>query len=417
MAIEDQITLTAPTSRNKFSSVHPVAAVAGGASSERKRNSNFIDRLEAVRGVAAMMVAMGHSLVILPSFGWQEPIVFILLLIMNGRAAVTLFFVLSGLVLGLSLRRGKEVFQNELVVFSIRRVLRIYPAFLFCVVTIAMYLFFCFSDFSFPSAYICFESFYGDYHAPVTPERLTSNFVFTSNSLNPVTWTLRIEMICSLLLPFLHWLSVKMSNTQRLLLLGGLITVGFFPKTNNNINFLFMFFSGYLLPMIGPNALGYLRANRRRAIWVVAGALPLLFCSRLIIGRHVVLQGGYLIETFGASVLIACLLYAKDFRIYRILDHPVVRFYGKISYSFYLWHFFCLFLVSRCVLDWISRNQLWHYSLLWAMILWFLSTIVATAIAYVSYRLIEKPFIQLSKEICCRISTRMTASHESPKRA
>ncbi len=355
--------------------------------------------------MAAMMVAMGHSLVILPSFGWQSSMVFFLQLIMNGRAAVTLFFVLSGLVLGLSLRRGKEVFQIELVVFSIRRVLRIYPAFLFCTVTIVLYLVFCLLDCSYSSAGIWFERFFGGYHNPVTSRQVISNLVFVSNSLSPITWTLQIEMICSLLLPFIHRLDVKASNTQRMLLLGGLIAVGLLPHTYF-ISFMFMFFAGYLLPMIGPSVLGYLHTNGQMSVLVIAGALPLLLCSRLIVGRPLVMHFGFMIEGFGATVLIGCLLYGKNFSGYRILDHPIAKFYGRISYSFYLWHFFCLFLVSRIVLDCVPRSQLWHYSLLWAMILWFLSTIVATAIAYVSHRLIEKPFVQLSKEICCRISTR-----------
>ena len=60
----------------------------------------FNHRLESLRGVAAMMVAVGHAFLAIDApyrAGWFQ--------IFNGHAAVRLFFVLSGYVLGLALAR------------------------------------------------------------------------------------------------------------------------------------------------------------------------------------------------------------------------------------------------------------------------------------------------------------------------
>ena len=60
--------------------------------------------------------------------GVQADVVSALLVPCNGRAAVTLFFVLSGFVLGLAIRRAEGSFVREYFRFAIRRIFRIWPA-------------------------------------------------------------------------------------------------------------------------------------------------------------------------------------------------------------------------------------------------------------------------------------------------
>jgi peptidoglycan/LPS O-acetylase OafA/YrhL len=85
--------------------------------------------LETLRGLAALMVAVAHSFIALTFGGidqlwgrpvWSIPIgqvdTFIASLILafaNGGAAVTIFFILSGVVLGLSL--DLSAIQNNLL--------------------------------------------------------------------------------------------------------------------------------------------------------------------------------------------------------------------------------------------------------------------------------------------------------------
>ena len=115
---------------------------AGGilAGAESVKTGVFIGRLEALRGLAAMTVAAGHALLVAPVSGLHESLVKVLVLLFNGQAAVTVFFVLSGFVLGLSLRRSTESFASGTIRFWVRRWFRIYPAFLASTALIVGYL-------------------------------------------------------------------------------------------------------------------------------------------------------------------------------------------------------------------------------------------------------------------------------------
>jgi peptidoglycan/LPS O-acetylase OafA/YrhL len=72
---------------------------------------------------------------------------------------------------------------------------------------------------------------------------------------------------------------------------------------------------------------------------------------------------GVVIEGIAAAVFVGSLMYGRDFRGYTLLDLPVARFYGRISYSFYLLHFFCLFVVAQGLFRLIPGEWLHAYAL------------------------------------------------------
>jgi peptidoglycan/LPS O-acetylase OafA/YrhL len=97
--------------------------------------------LDALRALAALMVALGHSFIAMTFDGvdklWITPIWLLesdkalfaklVLFVGNGAAAVTVFFVLSGVVLGLSLDRDYSITRHSCCRFLIKRAFRIYP--------------------------------------------------------------------------------------------------------------------------------------------------------------------------------------------------------------------------------------------------------------------------------------------------
>ena len=350
-----------------------------------------------------MMVALGHSFAILQVTGWRKDLTSVLLLFFNGPAAVTMFFVLSGLVLGLSLRRDNGSFARDTSQFCLRRFFRIYPAYLVCTTAIVAFLLFPSSGAG-GSGGFWFEQYYGLSRHPLTWNSICKNLAMCSFSLNVVTWTLGIEMICSMLLPFLHRTASGLSNVWNGLLLLALVLFGvLFPVTNAGA-YVYMFFAGYLLPLAGPALFSRLQPAFKKYFWIVSGAALLLLCSRLPgLPENLRAKVVLLTQCFCVLAIIAALLYGPGLRIYRFLDLPLVRFYGRISYSFYLWHFFCLFLVSRWFFQHLPLRLMRESPISCEAGGWFGSTLLATAIAYASFRLVELPYVRFAKAICSKI--------------
>ena len=87
------------------------------------QGSGHISELQSLRGIGALSVMIGHSLISyeVPTWFFQFST------LANGRAAVVLFFVLSGYVLTRSLQ--KDRFDRDTVLrFYIQRIFRLYPA-------------------------------------------------------------------------------------------------------------------------------------------------------------------------------------------------------------------------------------------------------------------------------------------------
>ena len=402
MEPQSQTQMSAPAAKQTA----PMSAAVDRVFRPPERNLFFLDRVEAVRGLAAMAVAITHCIWAFPHAGWQKTAAIVLNTVVNGEAAVAVFFVLSGLVLGMSLKRSKDVFAVEYDRFLIRRVFRIYPAFLAVVVVIVLFLFLNLSNPVFPAMGPWFGVAFDSYTQPPRFNDVISDLVFNSTTLNKVAWTLRVEMICSLLLPLFHRLALKLSIKQCLVLLGALSLLSFINLADA-MQYMFLFFAGYLLPRIGPDFIGRLQKRGRLASWILAVVtLAFLLLPSLIEGQFRLMRLRWFLEGCASVSLIACLLYGKEIAGFRLLDHPVARLYGRISYSFYLWHSFCFYLVALCLARRIPEEMIGRFSLVWSAVFWVLSVLLATVVGCGSYRWIEKPLIDKSKQICARFFTK-----------
>jgi peptidoglycan/LPS O-acetylase OafA/YrhL len=346
--------------------------------------------------------------------GWQLQATKVFQYLFNGRAAVSLFFVLSGLVLGMAIRRSRGRFGPEFLSFALRRILRIYPAFAVVLAAIVIVLIFL----KVPSSYVAagpwYQTFFHFYSEPLSAAAVTANAVLIDYKLNPVTWTLLVEIVCSLLLPILHWISIRLAPVQRGGLLMGLVVVAilapmraserFWPLMASNGEFLFIFYLGFLHPEFGPGWFGRLRSRHLMSDGCLLAAAGLLLGSKHLYGTA--FKTGVVLEGFSAAWIIGALLYGRQLRLYRFLDLPLVRFYGRISYSFYLLHFFVLFLVAQAWFRFIPAEMLTSFPLLFGIALWLLSSALATLPSWLLYHYVETPFIALSKLLCMRFVAR-----------
>jgi peptidoglycan/LPS O-acetylase OafA/YrhL len=102
-------------------------------------------------------------------------------------------------------------------------------------------------------------------------------------------------------------------------------------------------------------------------------------------GRRLTMLGG----AVGAAILLLLLIRAPDMAVFRILDLPVLRFLGRISYSFYLFNLLCL--------DVVQRWGPWSHpagSALTSLEILVIDCLLCAGVASLSYVTIERPFIR-----------------------
>jgi peptidoglycan/LPS O-acetylase OafA/YrhL len=341
------------------------------------------------------MVAGWHSLAVLVAAGWSAAFIDTIRIFTNGHAAVTLFFVLSGLVLGGSLRRSTGQPWLVYSTFAIRRVLRICPAFWAGTCCIAAYMIWIDSPLRYPE--FVSSWFASHWQEPINWEFFLRNFLFLDHHLNVPSWTLRAELVCSLALPSLFFLSRGRSWRWRAAILLGLILLSFVGRGNLSA-WPFMFYLGYLVPSGGRMLIDRIRSLP----WLGKILAPLTF---LLLCLAMTLLGTLprwqnLLEGLAAAVFISALLYGPELSAYRVLDWRLVRFYGRISYSFYLYHMVCLYITAKCFLALIPDHFLASNVLLGGLGLLFFSTALATFVGWGSQVWVERPGINISKQLC-----------------
>ncbi|MEI6377742.1 MAG: acyltransferase [bacterium] len=347
----------------------------------------FLPRLEALRGLAALAVAFYHSYRIIPATGNQALVIRGLSNIVYGPGGVFFFYILSGLVLGMSIRRYSVIGGSEYFDFMLRRIRRLYPALI--VTTLA---------------YTLYWLVFIPEHSPVTdafssaPPAITllsvvRNILLLNVSINAVTWSLQVEMICSLMLPILHFATRHSSFLQGVVFCF-FSTVYFAYRftncsvgTNTLLCYLFMFYLGYII----VNLEAVMRRITRFHRWMPAA---IFVCASFVCCTTPHFGNNLFLFSIGASAIISLITFNYQLPPFQFLDLPIVRYYGKISYSFYLLHPLSMAIVGRACLRLIPNNYLAQSPILSGLGIFVFSVALATPIAYLCYTYVEMPFLR-----------------------
>jgi peptidoglycan/LPS O-acetylase OafA/YrhL len=153
----------------------------------------FIPRLESLRGLAALTVAVLHatsSLIQEPARGVLDQIGYpVIRALTNGYGAVIAFFVISGFVLARSIERN--FFQASQ--FALKRILRLVPAASVAVGIFAL-VFYSFG----------FTLYSG---ASYTPTSIALNAIMLRADIDRVMWSMKAEVAATPLIFFSTWLA------------------------------------------------------------------------------------------------------------------------------------------------------------------------------------------------------------------
>lgn len=178
------------------------------------------------------------------------------------------------------------------------------------------------------------------YRSPFSTTDLC-NLLLVNTDMNPVCWTLRVELMVALVLPLLHALTRKTGAWCDLSC------------------------SWYWIEhSVGDNGFSLARSHGVRAL--------------------------------SACALITCLVYGPDWQWFRCLDVRWLRLLGQVPYSFYLVHIIILYCMARGVLLLADTGMMTDIPpLALIMLLAAFSCPVAIVLARLIFVWIEPPFMLL----------------------
>lgn len=354
-----------------------------------------LDYVDALRGLAVLLVIMVHT----SQYGnFDMPKLFAQMIGLGARG-VQLFFIASAFTLFLSFKTRLKKEQSPIRNFFLRRFFRIAPLYY---LGICYYLF---QDGLGPRYWL------GD-ETQITNLNIISNFTFLHGfnpywitSIVPGGWSIAIEMMFYVILPFLYFRvkSVKQAfNFFVLSMLLNTLLQLFFTKfkliTDTNLwnNYLFFYFPSQL-PIFCLGIILYFLVIEKESLKNISKFAIVIFLGlifiRLSSGIKLVFPNHIF---FGIGFLILGLLLSK-YQL-RIIVNRMICFFGKISYSMYLVHFAVLYWLTQYNYIDYSENGIINYIIRFSLVV-FLTSLISIFL----YKIIEIPFQDLGKKLINRL--------------
>lgn len=369
----------------------------------KKPTQAYFSFITGLRGIAALMVAFSHALIILNVGGAENtpnifPDIFksveiaifkLLLIIFNSEAAVIIFFLISGFVLNLSLER---YFRESLFLpnFFIRRFIRLYPPYLFSIFVALILLLYYPNNIQNPTVSNWFT---GWFSYPLTSKLIAENLTLRSVNLNINAWTLKIEFYMMFVMPLLVYIKKRTNFTIDLLILLLIFSLSFYRNQHINGAYLYPFYAGILISKWG-NSLCRFKLLSKRIIFFIS--LFILLFSPVISSGNIYIR--IALETLSAWYMISYLLYINDIQLVKFLGNEKIQKIGEISYSFYLIHPLFLYFTALMILKYAPQFTGQYLALVMNLIIGFVSVFISLFVANLLYRFIEYPSLLISKK-------------------
>jgi len=344
---------------------------------------NNIAELDGFRGISILLVVLSH----IGSIGKIIP----------GGFGVTIFFFISGFLITLLLIKEFENYKHiNVKYFFLRRFFRLYPVlFFFMLITIPfVYLR---TNTIFIKDIIAGFLYYTNYYIPFWK---LSNHEQLSNIFN-ILWSLSIEEHFYLFYPFIFSYFIKSENNLLYIILAliisSLVFRIFILYNNSNFDIATSIIYHSTHTRIDSISFGCLSAilifkNQNSKYIKIVQNLKYLFLGVLLILFSLTFRNPFFRESFrytiqgaGLLVIIPYFIYLNNENIFkRILKSKILVFFGKISYSLYLFHWF-----SREVINSFIKE----INFTWFIYFFFLTLILTL----VSHFFIDKIFINFRK--------------------
>jgi peptidoglycan/LPS O-acetylase OafA/YrhL len=374
--------------------------------SARRDGTGLVTGVLSLRGLLALLVATAHVIGLatfcdgsVPVFA-QPSATTIIVKIVCAIDIPVIFFVISGLAICRSLDRRAEFDQGlrTYATFIIRRILRLYPAHTVATLGVLVLAWLCLIDrppidFSaYPSLGIGFLPGWlnGDVFNPLKARTVAANFAILSWSMNIVVWSLYVEVCAIPVLPLFHAVCRRKDPVYDALMLAGLVLLALFFWQRMAVKYLFAFYLGMLVQTRGRDCARWL--TRDGPAWPSAALAWVIMFGTCIWPAEAAIN--IFTQTACAFAIICLIVWRDDQRSFRLLEHPALYWNGRMSYSFYLWHYVLMTLVFRAVFAALSAAAFVQARWLIFAGVEIVSVAAALALAQLSYSYIEEPFIQ-----------------------
>ena len=346
------------------------------------KNLKYID---AVRGYAILGVIMIHTLTIV-----QPTNMYLQILANKGKYGVQLFFIASAFTLFLSQQRRSEVGKKK---FFIRRFFRIAPMYYLGII---IYLFL-FKE--------VINSYNGNFkycgESVISVINVFSNFIFINSTtpfwcstIVPGGYTISVEMIFYLIVPFLYSKIKTLDSAVKFLLASIFLSFILSILLNkilvidcNELKGVFMY--SYFFKQLPIFFLGIIaffiiekqdfKLKNNTYLFVFVFVFVYAIWNMLLTKFHIV----------SLTAFLFLMLLSKTPS--RMLVNDVIAFVGKVSYSAYLIHFIVIYYLDIFLLK-------FNFSLSF-MPFFITSAILTIFIANIFRHLIEIPFIKVGQTI------------------
>jgi peptidoglycan/LPS O-acetylase OafA/YrhL len=360
-----------------------------------------LDHLDGIRGLAAFSVFVAHCMAMLalqdlgPVLGQlSEKIKWLAV------PAVDVFFVLSGFCLMYSLER-KTLNALRVSQFLAKRILRIYPTYLAAVLfaLACRQLFYQPGPLTSTSAW--FQGFWAsEFTLRDMRDHVLLIFSLDSSNLNPVLWTLNVEMRMSLLFPVIAWmLRPGASASSGLTLLA--LCIGILVLPIESLRYFPLFAMGAAAARYRHALIARLPISLTPSLLLLLAPALLLVVIRSTVYPGIMAQARFVHLAIGFFSAYAILLSASRARLNAFLRSVPILFVGKISYSFYLLHFPVLLTTSLLLAGYVPVPVIWGVALVFSV-----------ALARASYQYVEMPTQRLGHHLAGRLET-LAVAHEA----
>lgn len=358
-------------------------------------SSNRLEYLDSSRGIAAIMVLVSHYI---GAFSLPNEILFLensgFRFFWDGRVAVSYFFVLSGFVLSYTYFQNDNKFKSlNYFEFILKRVLRIYPVFIFVLLLSWLASNFIFKWYELnklPEATDWIKLFWSTDTSFLSV--LKQSILIIRLPQEPESrlinqdWTLTIELIISLLVPIF----ILIAKKNRFWLFFTALILLRIHTDNWIVEFLFGIVIASDLENIKEVIIKQHLALKAGLILLMVG----LYSSRFIFTLPSILND-FSLKVIVAFLLIFILAFSS---VQNFLNNKILVFFGEISYCLYLCHFVIIMIVSPKVFFVLSCMDI-EGEFLVRFIDLLITFGVTVILSYMIHILIEKPFLLMNKKL------------------